>query len=94
MQMEDIIVDCDCYSLDHVMRFSYDQEDGLVYIGARLSTHKNWYQRLWAAVKYVFTPGKTCFGHYDEVIVKVKHYDPIIELMTKAKDHANKVSSG
>lgn len=58
--------ECACGSSEHVLRFVIDEdvEDPGMYMEVQLRQHRNWFHRIWVAVKYVF--GYECkYGHWD-----------------------------
>jgi hypothetical protein len=66
--MERKIFVCECHSLEHQVSFWYDEEDELVYIETHLTTHDNFFKRLWVGLKYAFGY-KSRFGEWDEVLM-------------------------
>jgi hypothetical protein len=76
--------ECDCHTPEHVIRFSYDDEDGDLYTEVFLS-HKVWYKRIWTAIKYVF--GYKCkYGHFDCTLIRKEDYDRLVDLILTAKN--------
>jgi hypothetical protein len=60
--------DCVCGSDDHTFKFTHDSDDGDLYLSVYLNQYHNFFQRVWAAVKYVF--GYTSkYGHWDTTIL-------------------------
>jgi hypothetical protein len=67
--MNDIIhIDCDCISPEHILRFTWDPEDKLVYTEIQLVQWRNIWKRIWVAIRYVF--GHQCaYGTWDCTIM-------------------------
>ena len=60
--MDRIVMICDCHSLEHQVR--YDEEDGDLYCEPHLTTHRNFFKRLWIElIGY-----KSRFGDWDSNI--------------------------
>lgn len=64
--MNDRTFICDCHSTEHQIRVMADEED--LYIQVHLTTHENFFNRLWSGVKYIFGH-KSRFGDWDEFIL-------------------------
>jgi len=55
--------ECECYTPEHTVRFTYDPDDGELYMSVYLWRWPFW-KRVWIAIKYVF--GYTSkFGDFD-----------------------------
>lgn len=67
-----VLIECDCYSLDHIARLSvYDDSPEECYLTLHLHSSRPWYRRLACAFKYLFKrPFR--YGHWDEMIVNRK----------------------
>lgn len=65
-------LECACYSTEHVMKFSLDEDSLACTDAAFLFVHTQlipapWYKRIWQAIKHVF--GYQCrYGVWDEFI--------------------------
>ena len=79
--------ECDCHSFHHTVRFVFDEEDGTLTVDVALNSWLPWYRRLWRAIIYVFRPGRSRYGHYDEVILKPQDYARLKQLIEKAETH-------
>lgn len=55
--------DCECYTPEHTVRFTYDPEDGILSMDIHLRKWEFW-KRVWIAVKYVFGY-KSKYGDFD-----------------------------
>ena len=66
---EDIeILICDCGSFDHQIVFWYEEkEGGTMYTHPNLTTHRNFFKRLWYGLRYAFGY-KSRFGAFDEFV--------------------------
>lgn len=62
---------CDCGSLEHQLSIWYDKEESLLYLEPRLHTHKNFFKRVVAGIKYIFGH-KSRFGTFDEILLNEK----------------------
>lgn len=60
---------CDCKSAEHHIVISFDDEyyEEAV-INVYLSTYKNFFQRVWTAIKYIVCYHGS-YGQYDEIIL-------------------------
>lgn len=63
---------CDCGNSEHQVIFTYwtdsEPDDDFLYVSFHLHSHENIFQRLKAAIKYVFGHHSR-FGHWDEILV-------------------------
>jgi hypothetical protein len=61
-------LDCDCGSPDHLISFCFTVGDnydiGTIHTQIQMHPGLAWYQRIWAAIKYVFG-AESRFGHWD-----------------------------
>lgn len=78
--------DCECISCDHTIRFVYvnDEDCPELYVETQLNRTKNFFQRVWAAIKYVF--GYECkYGHWDCNIIQAKDINKLIGILNVYK---------
>lgn len=75
-------LDCQCDHPGHVVRFTYDPDDGDLYIQARMSNYLPWYKRIWVGLKFVFGISDQ---HYAEVLVKKTDYNMLLNIIHKAQ---------
>jgi len=68
--MEREIYVCDCSSLEHIVAFTYDEEDQFLYIQPRLNPKQSFLKRLRHAVKYVFGY-RSRYGDFEEIILNI-----------------------
>ena len=78
--MERQIMICECHSLEHQLVWWYD-DDGDFYCESHLTTHRNFFQRLWYGLKYAFGY-KSRYGAWDEMLFKP-------EDLIKLRNHLN-----
>lgn len=68
--MEHKYFECDCNDANHVVRFTWFQDewegrklDREIYIEVFMNHNYSWYKRVWLALKYIFKADtKGCFG--------------------------------
>lgn len=78
--MENDILICNCHSADHQVVVSYDTEENIVFLHIHLTTHRNFFQRLWIGFKYAF--GFKCrYGAWDEFILNPKDAPKIEKIL-------------
>ena len=67
--MKNIYLECDCHSVEHIVRLSYFKEDPVeIYLEVHLSNYRSVIKKLWVAIKYVF--GYKCaYGSFDCVVL-------------------------
>lgn len=83
--MDVVHIDCECSSFDHSLRICVDQETGDLWVNTRLNTYLPWYRRVWRALVYVFRPGASRYGHYDETHVAHGDFDRLRALLILAE---------
>lgn len=83
--MDVVHIDCECSSFDHTIRFCLDQETGDLWLHTRLTTFLPWYKRIWRAIGYVFRPGRSSQGHYDETYISHADFDRLRALLMLAE---------
>jgi hypothetical protein len=67
--IEQKIFICKCHSYTHQAIFWWDEEYKELYVTIHLTTHENFFKRLWQGLKYAF--GYTSnFGEWDEFLFK------------------------
>jgi hypothetical protein len=60
---------CECNSYCHQAIFWYNKQDRQLYVTTHLITYRNFFKRLWVAIRYTFGY-KSNFGEWDEFIFK------------------------
>ena len=73
---------CECNSLEHQVIFWYDKDDDIFYCEPHLVTHKNFFKRIWIALKYI-VGYKSKYGHWDETIFKEKDLEKLYKYLKK-----------
>lgn len=68
MENQEIFI-CECNSYCHQTMFWYDTEDKQLNLTIHLTTHRNFFKRLWFAIKYVFGY-KSNYGDWDTFLFK------------------------
>jgi hypothetical protein len=61
--------ECQCYSDEHTLKFTYEPKDDELYTSVYLSQYRNFFQRVWTAVRYVFGH-RSRYGHWDCFILQ------------------------
>jgi hypothetical protein len=75
--------DCDCGSDEHTFKFTFDTEEGELYLSAYLNQYHNVFKRIWVAVKYVF--GYTSkYGHWDTVMLSKNDTERLREVCERS----------
>ncbi len=73
---------CECLSPQHTLRFVYDGND--LYTEVYLNQYRNFFKRIWVAVKYVF--GYTSkYGHWDTWILNGNDMERLGSMLEKYK---------
>ena len=87
---EEIII-CACHSTDHQMVFLYDDDPDWedVYVHIHLSQSRNFFERLWHGLKYIFGY-KSKYGDFDEMILKPQDYIKLQNVVDKLKKEHDK----
>ena len=82
-------IECDCESSQHVLRFAYDPEENDLWVEAQLVQYRNFWQRLWASIKYVF--GYKCkYGHWDCTQISGEQAKRLIDVLIKLEADKSK----
>lgn len=82
-KLKHVYTECDCGSDEHVIRFTFDEDDGDLYMSVFLNQYQSWWQRIWIAVKYVFGY-KSKYGHFDCTCISGDETVKLASLFTKA----------
>jgi hypothetical protein len=92
-KMERYYIECDCYSQEHTICFTLDDDEEFpcIYVNVQLSRFHNFFGRLWLAIKYVF--GHECrFGHWDEAVISGEKVSEIYDLCYRHLQQFKKVN--
>jgi len=73
-------VECQCESVDHIMRFVIDEEEDEVYVDVQLSEYQNIFKRFWLAIRYICGCTEK-YGHWDVTLLKNEDRERIIEIL-------------
>lgn len=80
----DVILICECHSIDHQIRFDHDKDDNEIYVSIHLVT-SNFFKRLIHGIKYIFG-FKSVYGDFDSFIFKKEHADVLIKMGNLLKE--------
>lgn len=70
MNLEKKIILCECSSIEHQLVFvRFEDEPEMIYMEVHLTTHRNFWKRLWFGLKYAFGH-KSNYGAWDEFILE------------------------
>ena len=91
MQFSEVLhLDCDCLSIDHIIRFSYENDpeyassERIITIDVSLVNYKGFWKRLWYGLKYAF--GYRCrFGAWDEFLFEAEEQEQLRQMLKKLK---------
>ena len=79
MQFSEVLhLDCDCLSIDHIIRFSYENDpeyassERIITIDVSLVNYKGFWKRLWYGLKYAFGY-KSRYGPYEVFLMNKKN---------------------
>jgi hypothetical protein len=81
--MEQHYFECQCSDFNHVIRFTFDEEDGEVWLDVRLNYFEPWYKRVWNAIRFVFKR-PVAYGHYDVTMVREEDYARLHDLLDRS----------
>lgn len=97
---EDTLFVCNCHLPDHcfiIRQFDWgdDNDPDLPEISFNigLTTYKNIFKRIWAALKYIINPKSNCHL-FDEILLKEEDLDKIINILQKHKEKLNNYKNG
>ena len=82
-----IHIDCECSSFDHSIRFVVDQTTGDFWVSTRLVCTLPWYRRVWMALGYIFQPGRSSQGQYEETHVSHNDFDRLRAMLNLAEQY-------
>lgn len=86
--MQNEYIECACSSTEHTLRFTFDPEDGTVYVHVFLESDYRWYKRLLVAVKYIF--GYKCkYGHWDETLIVPEEAKRLSDMLMRFHNASN-----
>ncbi len=73
---------CNCHSLEHQYHFWWDEDLRQLYVEPHLTTHRNFFQRMWYGLKYTFGY-KSRLGAFDEFIFKPEDADQLRRFLNR-----------
>ena len=79
---------CDCQDVNHQLVVECDSESSDVYFYINLTTYRNFLQRCWAAIRYIFKLDQNCF---DEVILNSGQQERLIAKLTEVQSNSNNI---
>ena len=80
--MENHYIECACVHPEHMLKFTYDDEDYEFYVSTLLA-RTNIFNRVWIAIKYVLGI-QSPFGHFAETILRKEHIIQLHKRCSKA----------
>lgn len=89
--MQELLVVCQCHSLDHMLQVSYDPDDPQLYVTIHLEPHRPWWKRVWRAITYVFGV-QARFGDWDEFLLNADDVKNIRGILNRYDADWEKVS--
>lgn len=75
---------CECGSYCHQTIFWYDKEDKQLHFTTHLITYRNFFKRLWVAIKYLFGY-KSNYGEWDTFLFKPVDEARLLAYLKKTK---------
>lgn len=76
--------ECQCFSSENRLVFTYDDEDNEIYASIFLNQYHNFFQRVWVGIKYIF--GYKCrYGHFDCFILESSDKERLINTINQLK---------
>ncbi len=85
------IFECACSSLQHIFRVTLDELSGDVTIDMMLNTYLPFHKRVKLALNYIFRPGQSVYGSYDEVILALDDYEKITAIFAESNEIMRKL---
>lgn len=84
----EILLLCNCSSVEHQVIFRWDNQDEEVYLHIHLANNMNFWRRLWCGIRYAF--GYKCrYGEFDEVVLRKEDADNLQKVVSHLKGDAN-----
>jgi hypothetical protein len=77
--------ECICAHDEHTIRFTLDKEEKEIYTSVFLANHRNFFVRIWLAIKYVF--GWKCrYGYFANWALNPDDADKLTQMLKEFKD--------
>lgn len=86
-QRQEIMM-CECCSIEHIVCFTYFEDEPKIYLYVHLKKHTFW-QRVKNGVKYIFGH-QSKYGAFDEIILGPTQYDKIMKIANHFKKFKKK----
>jgi hypothetical protein len=87
MELVKKVLDCACYSLEHMVVFSYHKsENDFVYLSFPLNNYLPWYKRVSIGLRYIFGL-QTQDNHFDTSVLDAKEVASLTDFLTKFQNH-------
>lgn len=74
--------ECACGSLEHLLVAVLDKEDNELHFEFHLCQYRNFFKRIWVAIKYIFGY-KSRFGCFDTFILRNEDAERLIAMLEK-----------
>lgn len=81
-------VECTCSSAEHVIRFTHDPDDEVIYVETQLNLDQPFHKRLILAAKYLL--GIHTNYHYAETVWELKEMQQVRNVLDIAIENAEK----
>ena len=76
--------ECCYHSLDHTIKFEYEEEYNELTLSISLFQFNNFFKRIWIALKYIFNQANR-YGHYDCVIINQDDKERLLSVINQLK---------
>ena len=79
--------ECACFSSNHTIRFVIDddKEDPALYLEVQLIQYRNFFKRIWTAIRYIFGY-RSAYGHWDCWSLDERDTEGLINLLQQHQD--------
>ena len=77
--------ECICAHDEHTIRFTLDKEEKEIYVSVFLGNHRNFFQRLWLAIKYTFGY-KSRYGYFGNWTMNQDDADKLEQMVKDFKN--------
>lgn len=96
---KNINIYCDCMNIDHLIRFSYedDPEDNnpmdFLYAYTSLNPELSFFQRLWQGIRYVFRIGEHNYCMFGESLLKPEDAENLIKFLNEYSSYIKRIKN-
>lgn len=85
--MEQQFIVCNCGHIEHLIVLTFDPTESEskyqeMYLEVFLNPHRNFFVRIWYAIKYIFGY-RSKYGHFDEVVLGKNQVSKLMDFLTK-----------